>query len=68
MPVCRSRLAKLLRFHTSKSPDSLTSLDDYIGRMKEGQSAIYFVAAGSKEEAAKSPFLEALVDKVRGWG
>ncbi|KAI8467493.1 MAG: Hsp90 protein-domain-containing protein [Monoraphidium minutum] len=59
----RVRLAKLLRFHTSKSPDTLTSLDEYIGRMPEGQKQIYWISAGSKEEAAKSPFLERLVKK-----
>eukprot|EP00877_Chromochloris_zofingiensis_P005364 jgi/Chrzof1/14829/Cz09g17250.t1 len=59
----RSRLAKLLRFHTSKSPEKLTSLDEYISRMKEDQKQIYFIAGSSKEEVAKSPFLEKLVKK-----
>lgn len=62
----RSRLAKLLRFHTSKSPEKLTSLDEYISRMKEDQKQIYFIAGSSKEEVAKSPFLEKLVKKVGG--
>lgn len=59
----RNRLAKLLRFYTSKSPDTLTSLDDYIDRMKEGQKNIYYLAGTSKEEVAGSPFLERLVKK-----
>lgn len=59
----RNRLAKLLRFHTSKSPDKLTSLDEYIERMKDGQKNIYYLAGQTKEEVANSPFLERLVTK-----
>jgi heat shock protein beta len=46
----RNRLAKLLRFHTSKSIDKLTSLEDYVGRMKEGQREIYFLAGMSVDQ------------------
>jgi heat shock protein beta len=42
----RNRLARLLRFHTSKSPDTLTSLEEYISRMKPGQKDIYYLAGG----------------------
>jgi len=31
----RSKLAKLLRFHTTEKPDGWVSLDEYISRMKE---------------------------------
>lgn len=40
----RNRLAKLLRVHTSKSPDKLVSLDTYVARMKPEQKQIYFIA------------------------
>ncbi|KAG2435339.1 hypothetical protein HXX76_007412 [Chlamydomonas incerta] len=59
----RNRLAKLLRFQTSKSGDKLTTLDEYIGRMKEGQKSIYYLAGTSKEEVAGSPFVEQLLRK-----
>lgn len=40
----RNRLTKLMRFHTSKSEDKLTSFDEYVSRMKEGQKDIYYLA------------------------
>jgi molecular chaperone HtpG len=56
----RERLAKLLRF-SSTYTDSETqevSLDDYVGRMKEGQRHIYYVIADSFATARNSPHLE----------
>lgn len=41
----------------------LTSLEDYVGRMKEGQEAIYFLTGPTKEAVAKSPLLETFVAK-----
>ena len=56
----RERIAKLLRFASTHgdSPDQMFSLQDYIGRMPEGQSRIYFITADSYAAAAKSPHLE----------
>lgn len=45
----RPKLAKLLRFHSSKAEEGLVSLDEYCGRMAEGQKAIYYMAADSVE-------------------
>merc|ERR1711988_1359394 len=61
----RTKIADLLRFHTSKSGEELISLKDYIGRMKEGQTGIYYITGGSKAAVATSPFLEGL--KQRGY-
>ena len=41
----------------------LTSLEAYVGRMKDGQDAIYFLTGPSKEALARSPLLEAFVAK-----
>ena len=57
----RSRLAKLLRFYSSESPDEITSLEEYVERMKEGQKSIYYLACQTQEECATSPFVERLI-------
>jgi heat shock protein beta len=54
----KSKLAKLLRFKSSKSDDKYNSLDNYVSNMPEWQKDIYFIAAESLEAAAKSPFME----------
>src|SRR5262249_25434851 len=42
-----------------------TSLAEYVGRMKEGQPAVYYATAASREAAARSPHLEAF--RPRGY-
>ncbi|RIA05007.1 hypothetical protein BRARA_K00745 [Brassica rapa] len=59
----RNRLAKLLRFETTKSDGKLTSLDQYIKRMKKGQKDVFYITGSSKEQLEKSPFLERLIKK-----
>ena len=53
----KDALLKLTRFRSTHG-DSLVSLADYIGRMKEGQNAIYYLTGDSLEAAARSPQLE----------
>ncbi|ESO83635.1 hypothetical protein LOTGIDRAFT_197084 [Lottia gigantea] len=59
----RTRLAKLLRFSSSNSDTELTSLAEYLERMKEKQEHIYFVAGHNRAEVEKSPFVERLLKK-----
>ena len=58
-------IAKLLRFastHTESDAQSV-SLEDYVSRMKEQQSKIYYIIADNYTAASKSPHLELLRKK-----
>merc|ERR1712112_252939 len=57
----RTRLAKLLRFTSSNG--HLSSLSEYVERMKDKQENIFYVAGGSMEEVKASPFVERLLKK-----
>ena len=59
----RDKLVDLLLFASSHDPEKLTSLADYVGRMKEGQDAIYYMTGESREVIESSPHLEAFRDK-----
>tara|TARA_Y100000782_G_C10189326_1_gene269489 strand:- start:6857 stop:8773 length:1917 start_codon:yes stop_codon:yes gene_type:complete len=75
----REKIAKLLRFATTHDDkaEQTHSLDDYVARMKEGQSKIYYVVAENHRTAASSPHLEVfrkkgievllLSDRVDDW-
>ena len=59
-PINRDRVAKLLRFASSRSEDgsTLTGLDDYIKRAPEDSKAIYFLGGPDLASIRKSPNLE----------
>ena len=56
----QERIAKLLRFASTQSdgPAQTVSLADYVGRMKPGQTAIYYITADGYAAARNSPHLE----------
>jgi molecular chaperone HtpG len=56
----RDRIAKLLRFASTRAGSDAqnVSLADYVGRMKDGQEAIYYITADSFAAARNSPHLE----------
>ena len=56
----KDRVAKLLRFASTRSDseEQTVSLSDYVGRMKEGQTAIYYITADGFSSAKNSPHLE----------
>uniref|UniRef100_A0A0K0FLQ6 Heat shock protein 90 n=1 Tax=Strongyloides venezuelensis TaxID=75913 RepID=A0A0K0FLQ6_STRVS len=59
----RKKLAEFLRYQTSASGDEQISLKQYVERMKEGQTSIYYITGESNEIVAKSSFVERLVRK-----
>lgn len=61
--INRSKLAKLLRFQTSKSEGKMISFDEYVERMQSWQKGIFYIAGESVESVEKSPFLERLTKK-----
>jgi molecular chaperone HtpG len=59
----KERLLPLVLAQSSHHESNLTSLKDYLTRMKEGQEAIYYMTGPSRETVAQSPHLEAFREK-----
>ena len=54
----REQLLKLARFRTTTSGDKLRSIKDYVGSLKENQTAIYYIAGDDAARIESSPHLE----------
>ena len=58
-----AKIAKLLRYNSTKSGNSTASLEDYISRMDDKQPGTYYTAGEPKRSIEISPFLENLNKK-----
>ncbi len=56
--AARKKLYPLLRFHSTRFPDQWVSLDEYVGRMKGGQKAIYYLLGEDAASVQHSPHLD----------
>jgi len=61
----KDRILPLLLFQSSNDPEKLTTLKDYVGRMKPEQEQIFYLTGESRSVIENSPHLEALREK--GW-
>ena len=59
----RETIHKLLLFFSSNDEKKMTTLDDYVGRMKEGQKDIYYVTGESRAIVENLPHLEAVRER-----
>jgi len=55
----KDRIAELFLFESSHHEEELSTLSEYVSRMKEGQEAIYYLTGASRAAIESSPHLEA---------
>ena len=59
----RDKLKELLLFPTSHSAEELTTLDEYIARMPESQTVIYYATGKDRAAVERLPQMEILKEK-----
>ena len=59
----RTEIAELSRFYSTKDPERLTSLDEYISRVQPEQKAIYYITGDDVKTLVNNPQLEAFKAK-----
>jgi molecular chaperone HtpG len=59
----KDRLLELLVFQSSHDPEKLTSLREYVSRMKEDQKEIFYLTGESRAQVETSPHIESLKEK-----
>ncbi len=59
----KDRIVDLLYFQSSNDPEKLTTLADYVSRMKDDQEDIYYLSGESRGVIESSPHLEAFKNK-----
>ena len=59
----RKKLADFLRYQTSSSGEEMSSLKEYVSRMKENQKHIYYVTGESREQVVNSTFVERVLKR-----
>ncbi|MCB0118334.1 MAG: molecular chaperone HtpG [Anaerolineales bacterium] len=58
-PADADTITPLLRFKTNTNPETWSSLDDYVSRMKDGQKVIYYIVGEDFRSVLRSPHLDA---------
>ena len=59
----KEKLEELALFYTSNDPEKLTTLKEYVERMKKDQKEIYYITGESIKQVESSPYLEKLKQK-----
>jgi HSP90 family molecular chaperone len=57
-PMDTESINPLLRFKTNLNPETWSSLEEYVARMKEGQKVIYFIVGDDPKSVLRSPHLD----------
>lgn len=59
----KDKLVPLFLFESSNDPEKLTTLKEYVERMKPDQTAVYYLTGPSRRAVEHSPHLEAFKEK-----